>query len=114
MTDVPKVGGGLPYLGNAIAFNRDPVAFLRKAQVRHGDIFRFGLLGNTVYALLSPVGNEAFFRAQDDVLDPRDAYRFTIPIFGPGIAYDAAPDLMQQQLQLLHPGLRDEAMQGYA
>ena len=114
MSVVPLVRGGLPYLGNAVAFNRDPVAFLQAARAEFGDVFRFQLLGNTVYALLSPAGNEAFFRASDDILDPRDAYRFTIPIFGPGVAYDVAPDLMQQQLRLLHPGLRDDAMQSYA
>src|SRR5262252_10090364 len=87
----PLVAGGLPYLGNAYAFNRNPIAFLQTAHARHGDVFRFRLLGNTVYALLSQAGNEAFFRASDDVLDPREAYRFTIPIFGPGVAYDVAP-----------------------
>jgi len=110
----PLVAGGLPYLGNAYAFNRNPIAFLQTAHARHGDVFRFRLLGNTVYALLSQAGNEAFFRASDDVLDPREAYRFTIPIFGPGVAYDVAPEIMQQQLSLLHPALRDEAMQRYA
>ena len=114
MTAVPAMAGGLPYLGHALPFNRNPVSFLQDARAKHGDIFRFKLLGNTVYALLSTAGNEAFFRASDDVLDSRDAYRFTIPIFGPGVAYDVSPDLMEQQLRLLHPGLRDDAMQSYA
>jgi sterol 14-demethylase len=114
MSDAPLVAGGLPCLGNALAFNRNPIAFLQRAQRRHGDVFRFRLLGQTVYALLSAQGKEAFFRASDDVLDPRDAYRFTIPIFGPGVAYDVAPELMEQQLRLLHPALREAAMQSHA
>jgi sterol 14-demethylase len=114
MNTVPSVPGGWPYVGHALAFNRNPVAFLDGARAVHGDIFRFKLLGNTVYALLSPEGNKAFFRASDEVLDSREAYRFTIPIFGRGVAYDVSPDVMEQQLRLLHPGLRDEAMQSYA
>jgi sterol 14alpha-demethylase len=114
MTTVPTVAGGLPYIGHALLFNRNPVAFLRSAQARHGDMFRFRLLGHTVHALMSSRGNEAVFRAADDVLDFRDAYRFTIPIFGKGVAYDVSPELMDQQLRLIHPGLRDDAMQSYA
>jgi sterol 14-demethylase len=108
------VPGGLPYIGHAVALNRNPVEFLRSAQARYGDMFRFRLLGHTVHALLSSRGNQAIFRAPDHVLDFRDAYRFTIPIFGKGVAYDVAPELMDQQLRLIHPGLRDEAMQSYA
>jgi sterol 14-demethylase len=114
MNTVPHVSGGWPYIGHALSFNRNPISFLDSAQAVHGDIFKFTLLGNTVYALLSAEGNRAFFRASDEVLDAREAYRFTIPIFGRGVAYDVSPDLMEQQLRLLHPGLRDEAMQSYA
>src|SRR5207237_454994 len=70
--------------------------------------------GKSVYALLSPRGHEAFFRAADDHLSARDAYRFTVPIFGEGVAYAVSPELMDEQLRLLHPALRDEAMQNYA
>lgn len=114
MKMVPTVAGGWPYVGHALAFHRNPVEFLRSAQAQYGDMFRFHLLGHTVHALMSRRGNEAVFRATDDVLDFRDAYRFTIPIFGKGVAYDVAPELMDQQLRLIHPGLRDEAMQSYA
>jgi sterol 14alpha-demethylase len=114
MNTVPIIPGGWPYIGHALAFDRNPMLFLDDARKLHGDIFRFKLLGNTVYALLSPEGNKAFFRASDEVLDPREAYRFTVPIFGRGVAYDVSPDLMEQQLRLLHPGLRDDAMQSYA
>ena len=114
MKAIPNVPGGWPYIGHAVAFDRNPVSFLQAARAIYGDIFRFRLLGNNVFALLSSEGNEAFFRASDEVLDSREAYRFTIPIFGRGVAYDVSPDLMEQQLRLVHPGLRDEAMQSYA
>src|SRR5580700_1149172 len=114
MNRVPALAGGLPWLGNAATFGRNPVAFLENGRRRHGDIFRFKLCGRDVYALLSPRGHEAFFRAPDDQLSAREAYRFTVPIFGPGVAYAVSPELMDEQLRLLHPALRDDAMQAYA
>jgi len=50
----------------------------------------------------------------DAILSAREAYQFTVPIFGKGVAYDATPDVMDQQLRMVHPALRDEKMQSYA
>ena len=114
MSTVPTLAGGLPWLGHAAVFGRNPVAFLEEGRRRHGDIFRFRLCGRDAYALLSPRGHQAFFRAPDDQLSAREAYRFTVPIFGQGVAYAVSPELMDEQLRLLHPALRDDAMQAYA
>jgi sterol 14alpha-demethylase len=111
---IPALEGGLPFLGHAVAFWRDPVGLIRRGRERKGDIFSFLLFGNRVNVLIGPPGNAAFFKASDEVLSPREAYQFTVPIFGEGVAYDVAPDLMDQQLRLLHPALRDEKMQSYA
>lgn len=114
MSAVPSLAGGLPWLGHAPAFRRDPVALLDHGRARHGDTFRFELCGKAVYALLSPRGQAAFFRASDEQLSARECYRFTVPIFGDGVAYAVSPALMEEQLHLLHPALREEAMQHYA
>ena len=114
LRQVPRLGGGLPWLGHAAAFHRDPVALLARGRATHGPHFRFRLFGQEVHALLSPAGNEAFFRASDDQLSAREAYRFTVPIFGPGVAYDVAPALMDEQLRMIHPALRDGPMQSHA
>lgn len=111
---VPCLRGGLPWLGHAAAFHRNPVALLTRGLARHGPHFRFRLFGQTVHALLSPAGNEAFFRASDAQLSARAAYRFTVPIFGPGVAYDVSPELMDEQLRMIHPALRDGPMQSHA
>src|SRR5258706_14933113 len=111
---VPHLRSSIPFIGQALGFNRDPVRLLSEGHRRFGEIFSFTLFGKQVYALIGPRGNEAFFRAADDVLGARDAYRFTVPIFGPGVAYDVEPELMDEQLRLLHPALRDDRMQRYA
>jgi len=110
---VPSLTGGLPVLGHAIAFGRNPVNFLARARAEFGDVFRFRLFRKQVYALLSPTAIQAFFRAPDDQLGQRDVYRFTIPVFGRGVLYDVTPDLMAEQMKLVRPALRDEAMRSY-
>jgi sterol 14-demethylase len=111
---IPRMPAVLPFVGRAIAFNRNPVRLLEDGARRYGEVFSFPLFGKTVNALIGPRANEAFFRAGDDELGARDAYRFTVPIFGPGVAYDIEPERMDEQLRLVHPALRDDRMQLYA
>ncbi len=111
---IPRLKGGLPFLGHALEFRRDPVGFIQRGRDLHGDIFSFLMFGNRIHVLTGPAGNETFFKAADSVLSAREAYQFTVPIFGKGVAYDVSPELMDQQLRLVHPALRDEKMQSYA
>ena len=111
---VPRLAGGLPLLGHAIDFHRNPVELLRRGRQLHGEIFSFPLAGKTVHVLTEPRGNEAFFRAPDDQLSAREAYQFTVPMFGKGVAYDVPPELMDEQLGFVIPALRDARMQTYA
>ena len=111
---IPSLRGGLPFLGHAFEFRRDPVGLLQRGRDHYGDIFSFQLFGRTVHVLTGAVANEAFFKASDRMLSAKEAYQFTVPIFGEGVAYDATPELMDQQLRMVHPALRDEKMQSYA
>src|SRR5262245_21274794 len=95
-------------------FHRDPTTVLERGRNQFGEIFSFLLAGKMVTVLTGPQANEAFFHATDDQLSAKEAYRFTIPIFGRGIAYDATPEVMSEQLGLLFPALRDQRLQAYA
>ena len=61
-----------------------------------------------------PEAHDAYFAAADDQLDPRPVYQFTVPIFGRGVAYDVAPEIMTEQLGFLFPALRESAMRRFA
>ena len=100
---IPRLGGGLPLVGHAVEFRRDPVGLVQRGRNRHGNIFSFTLFGNTVHALTGAAGNETFFKTSDAVLSAKEAYQFTVPIFGKGVAYDTTPELMDQQLRMIHP-----------
>jgi sterol 14-demethylase len=111
---IPRMPGGLPWLGHALEFRRNPVAFLRRGHETCGPLFSFPLAGKTVHVFTDPRGNETFFRAPDDQLSAKEAYQFTVPMFGKGVAYDVTPELMDEQLGFVMPALRDGRMQTYA
>jgi len=110
----PELPGGLPFFGHAMEFHRNPTQLLQRGRDQFGEIFAFQLAGKRVTVLTGPEGNEAFFHATDEQLSAKEAYQFTVPIFGEGIAYDASPEVMSEQLGLLFPALRDQRLQAYA
>jgi sterol 14alpha-demethylase len=110
----PQLPGGLPLLGHALAFARNPVRLLQRGRDKFGEVFHFRLLGRQMAVLTGPKANEAFFRASNDVLSARTAYQFTVPIFGKGIAYDASAERMDAQLDLLMPALNERRLRTYA
>ncbi|MEA5622439.1 cytochrome P450 [Nostoc sp. UHCC 0251] len=110
----PLLCGGLPYLGHALEFYRNPTALLQQGQEQLGDIFSFLLLGTQVTFMSGSKANEAFFRAPDNLLSTREVYKLTTPIFGKGLAYDTTPEMMSEQLGFVMPLLREERLQAYA
>jgi sterol 14-demethylase len=114
MTRAPHLSGGLPWLGHALDFRRDPIGLLARGRARLGDVFSFELAGTRVTALIGPAAQAAFFQAPDDQLGAREVYQFMVPVFGKGVAYDVAPEVMDEQMSLLFPALREERLQAYA
>ena len=110
----PMLPGGLPWLGHALELRRDPVGLLRRARARLGEIFSLRLAGTRVTALVGPRAQAAFFGAPEDQLSAREVYRFTVPIFGRGVVYDASPEVMDEQMGFLFPTLRDDRLRAYA
>ncbi|MFN4261486.1 MAG: cytochrome P450 [Gemmataceae bacterium] len=109
----PELPGGLPLLGHALTFQRNPVRFLQRGRELLGDIYSFPLLGNQMVVLTGPKANETFFRASDAQLSAKAAYQFTVPIFGPGIAYDTTPERMAEQMSFFTPALTERRFRRY-
>jgi sterol 14-demethylase len=105
--------GGLPFIGHAIQFWNHPIDLLEAGQRRFGNIWSFLLAGQRATVLTGPEGNEAFFRASDETLSARECYQFTIPVFGPGVAYDVPPQEMERQLAFIHPALTEKRLRRY-
>ncbi len=111
---IPRVRGGVPILGQALAFQRDPLGLFLPAWREHGELSQFRLGGRDFVLFAGPEAHDAYFRAPDDQLSAREGYQFTVPIFGQGVGYDVAPERMAEQLSFLAPLLKGAAMQSYA
>jgi sterol 14-demethylase len=93
---------------------RTAVELLEQARAACGDVAAFDVGPKKMVLLTGPKASEAFFRASDDVLSPREAYKMMQPVFGKDVVYDASPDKMVEQFSMLLPCLQDRRMRGYA
>ena len=110
----PQLSGGWPLIGNLPEFQRDPVSMLGRGWREHGELFRFRLGLRNFVLFAGPEAHDFYFRAPEDQLNAKAVYRFTVPIFGRGVAYDTSPEIMAEQLAFLFPALRESAMRRFA
>lgn len=109
----PQLSGALPLVGHMVEFSRNPFALLMRAREEGGEVVEFQLINQKVVMLTGPSANEAFFRAPDDQLCRREAYKVMTPIFGKGVVFDAPLPRMNRQLNMVMPMLRDQVMRTY-
>ncbi len=110
----PRLEGGLPLLGHALEMRSNPVRLLERGRAFYGDLFTMGLPGADAIVMTGPKAQEKFFRMSDDDVSQAESYRLMTPIFGKGIAYDAPPPIMREQLGFFHEALREQRMRTYA
>jgi sterol 14alpha-demethylase len=110
---LPRVSGGLPLLGHMVPFVRTTVELLERARMECGDVAAFDVGPKKMVLLTGPQASEAFFRAADDVLNPSEAYKMMVPVFGKDVVYDAPPAKMAEQFAMLLPCLQDRRMRSY-
>ena len=109
----PRAGGGLPLLGHMVDFVRNPFNFARKIADQHGEIVSFRLLGQRIVMLTGEEASALFYRSSDEELDQSAAYKLMTPIFGEGLIFDAPIERKNEQLKMLMPSLRMEAMRNH-
>jgi sterol 14-demethylase len=63
--------------------------------------------------LIGPEAQGAFCKAKDDTLSQNEVYDFMLPVFGPGVVYDATPKKRQVQFTSMANGLRTSRLKGY-
>jgi len=96
-----------------MGFLRDLNGLLDHARRECGDVARIKVFGRDIVLVTGPAGQEEVFRAKDDVLSPKAAYKLMVPIFGKGVAYDCEDDRMNEQLAMLLPALQNKRMRTY-
>jgi len=110
----PRLEGGLPLLGHALEFRTNPIRLMTRARVLYGDLCTVAMPGTDAIVMTGAKAQEKFFRVSDEDVSQAEAYRMMTPIFGEGIAYDAPPPIMREQLGFFHAALREARMRTYA
>ncbi len=111
----PMLDGSVPLLGHALEMRKNPVELFQRGYDRHGSIYQLKLPRSPrTVAMIGPKAHEKFFRLRDDQVSMREVYALMTPIFGKGIAYDAPPEIMREQLGFFHAALREKRMRTYA
>eukprot|EP00285_Hemiselmis_virescens_P011726 CAMPEP_0173393706 /NCGR_PEP_ID=MMETSP1356-20130122/22263_1 /TAXON_ID=77927 ORGANISM="Hemiselmis virescens, Strain PCC157" /NCGR_SAMPLE_ID=MMETSP1356 /ASSEMBLY_ACC=CAM_ASM_000847 /LENGTH=494 /DNA_ID=CAMNT_0014351765 /DNA_START=13 /DNA_END=1497 /DNA_ORIENTATION=+ len=105
--------GCLPIIGAAIPFLIDPLALARRAEAKCGDCFTIKIFGLRITFLDGPEAQENFCRARDDELSQKEAYAFSVPLFGKGIIYDVDTDKRTEQIKLVTASLHTTALGNY-
>ncbi|MET9915129.1 cytochrome P450 [Streptomyces sp. NPDC006476] len=113
LTEPPALGGGIPLLGHTVAFAQDPVALIVEGHKQLGEVFTVRIAGRKFTVLSGPAAADAVFRASDETVGRRRAYRLMTPVFGEGMLFDASPEQFDEQIALILPALRGGAVEKY-
>ncbi len=110
----PRTPGGLPWFGHMLPFARNPYRFVEDVVRRVGEVASFKLMGQTIVLLTGDEASALFYRSSDEQLDQSAAYKLMTPIFGEGLIFDAPIARKNEQLKMLMPSLRIEAMRNHS
>jgi len=102
---LPPIYGKIPLWGSMVQFSKDSLGTVKKAHEKLGDCFTLHLAGFNMTFLIGPEAQTAFFKATDDELSQREAYRFTTPVFGQGVVFDSPASVMYEQMKFVKSGL---------
>ncbi len=108
--ELPAVPGGLPLIGHAVPFLRDPGKFLLRHHAVLGEALAFTVLGTKMASFCSPRLNAAVLGHDDGELNRRYLHTRLTPVFGEGHVLDDPPELITWQKKIARPVLRREAM----
>jgi len=109
----PLYAEGLPLIGNALAFAKAPLEMVTRGHNSLGDCFTISMANKRFTFLLSPSAHEVSLLSKDTDVGVGDIYRFTVPVFGPGVIYDTDLDERYFQFKMLGSGLRISKLKGY-
>ncbi len=110
----PHVPSSIPFLGSAIEYGIDPVAFLIKCKALYGSCFTFTLFGRKLTFVLGPDGNNFVLNAKHAQANAEMAYqKLCTPVFGKGVVYDCPNEMLMQQKRMAKDALTINAFRTY-
>lgn len=109
----PPALPGLPLIGNALDFRKNPVALLRRGYDTCGAVFSIRLGPMPAVVIIGPENHRFFFTETDKTLSMSDVYQAFVPIFGAGFTLAAASDEYKEQRAILAPAFQPQRMPDY-
>lgn len=109
---IPTISG-LPLLGSALDFARDPIALMRRGYEQHGPVFKFYLGRKPALALIGPDHNRFVLEQTDKLFTMQEGYKFLIPMFGEQVFFVAGHEEYLEQKAIMKPAFRGAMMASY-
>eukprot|EP01090_Pellita_catalonica_P022281 TRINITY_DN85_c0_g1_i2.p1 TRINITY_DN85_c0_g1~~TRINITY_DN85_c0_g1_i2.p1 ORF type:complete len:286 (-),score=48.79 TRINITY_DN85_c0_g1_i2:34-891(-) len=109
----PTVEGWIPFIGVGINFAMNPLGYTRKLYKEKGEIFTMRIFGKRMTFLVGKDAHVPFFSKGDKELSQDEPYRFSVPIFGEKVVYDAPLPIRTQQLRMVKNSLTSSALASY-
>ncbi len=109
----PMTSGGVPVLGHALQFLRDPTALIERGYHEHGSIFSFQLGLKRAVVLVGPENNRFFFSETDKLLSIRESYPFFIKMFHERFYVFAEFEEYLEQRAIIMPRFQPQQMHQY-
>src|SRR5580765_2141759 len=104
---------GLPILGNALEFLKEPLDVIERGHKSLGNVFRFRLGDKDVVVGLGPENAKTVFEETDKLLSIREAYPFFTRMFNKRLYFFAEPAEYKEQRELILPCFQGKRMAGY-
>lgn len=64
---IPSPNIGLPFIGDALGYAKDPVDFVRRATVKCGQVFRINMILNNIVFLRGTEMNKMYLDTREEV-----------------------------------------------
>lgn len=109
----PTYNVGFPIIGNFLSFASNPLDLVWDGYAKKGEVFTVRLFHKRLTFLIGPAACETFFKASDLELDQSEPYRFSAPVFGKDVVYDAKLDNRLQHFRVLSMTLRVNMLEMY-
>nr|AIF79453.1 CYP51A [Rhynchobrunnera orthospora] len=110
-SEPPMVWHWIPFIGNAVEYGTNPLAFYTKAQKQHGPIFTYVLFGKKNVVYLGLDGNEFILNGRLQDVNAEDIYGPLTPVFGRNIIYDCPNSKLMEQKKFVKFGLTQRALE---
>lgn len=109
----PPMLSGLPLLGSALDFRRDPLGLFRRGYAEHGPVFGIKLAFQKAAVVVGPERIRYFFEKTDDTLSMNEVYQFLVPIVGGKVLFTATPEEYAEQKRIMLPAFQGRKLAGY-